>query len=63
MTFPREGKFTSSHFLASKDIMGLVLYRQVLWRELQKKKKSSEIAAPSMSCSTLGLGTARPATE
>ena len=22
MTFPREGKFTSSHFFASKDVMG-----------------------------------------
>ena len=24
MTFPREGKFTSSHFFASKDVMGLI---------------------------------------
>ena len=24
MTFPREGKFTSSHFFASKDVMGII---------------------------------------
>ena len=24
MTFPREGKFTSSHFFASKDVMGKI---------------------------------------
>ena len=24
LTFPREGKFTSSHFFASKDVMGSV---------------------------------------
>ena len=23
MTFPREGKFTSSHFFASRDVMGM----------------------------------------
>ena len=23
MTFPREGKFTSSHFFASKDVLGI----------------------------------------
>ena len=27
MTFPREGKFTSSHFFASKDVMGTIIIR------------------------------------
>ena len=30
MTFPREGKFTSSHFSASKDVMGAALGRPLL---------------------------------
>ena len=29
MSFPREGKVTSSHFLASKDVMGWIRIRYV----------------------------------
>ena len=32
MTFPREGKFTSSHFFASKDVMGCFETRSACYR-------------------------------
>ena len=32
MTFPREGKFTSSHFFASKDVLGIFRAQKSLCR-------------------------------
>ena len=41
MTFTREGKFTSSHFFASKDVMGCEI-ADVLKPERSKKIKNSQ---------------------